>query len=178
VWLFFAATSPSQTAEALRGASLWPSSRSAAFIQTDISGGTCPELWSDWPEVQERALARGTVMVWNLSSSIGNLMRTLMYVLPVSKRGPLSLTSVSPLKRSNLKRPRTTGKYEWHHYLTGPLATCRAFSGATNHKSTKTTVKLPPKTKRDNRLRKRGFAGLSCRKLQTVCACVSFGSSP
>lgn len=48
------------------------------------STGECDALWGSWPEVQERAIADGTVMIWNMTTSVGNLMRTLMYILPVS----------------------------------------------------------------------------------------------
>ncbi len=54
----------------------------SAFLRS--STGECDALWGSWPEVQERAIADGTVMIWNMTTSVGNLMRTLMYILPVS----------------------------------------------------------------------------------------------
>ena len=81
-WIFCPAISPSHAVDGVRRSLLQPV-QSAAFVPTTGSDGKCPELWADWPVVQERALERGTVMVWNLSSSMGNLMRTLMYILPV-----------------------------------------------------------------------------------------------
>jgi len=52
-----------------------------AFVQA--SDAACSSEWAAWPEIHERAIAKGTYMVWNLSSSVGHLMRTLMYILPV-----------------------------------------------------------------------------------------------
>lgn len=46
--------------------------------------GMCDEQWSTWPAIQERAIENGTVMVWKMGTSIGNIMKTFMFVLPVS----------------------------------------------------------------------------------------------
>lgn len=70
--------------------------RDNAFLHTE---GACDVLWTSWPGVQERAIADGTVMVWDMKTSVGNLMRTLTFILPVSKPpGTLSL-STSSLER-------------------------------------------------------------------------------
>lgn len=58
--------------------------RENAFVRS--TEGACDPLWTSWPRVQERAIADGTVMVWNMHTSVGNLMRTLMFILPVRLR--------------------------------------------------------------------------------------------
>lgn len=45
--------------------------------------GMCNELWSTWPAIQERAIANGTVLIWKMGTSVGNIMKTFMFVLPV-----------------------------------------------------------------------------------------------
>lgn len=45
--------------------------------------GACDELWSTWPAMQDRAVANGTVLIWKMGTSIGNIMKTFMFVLPV-----------------------------------------------------------------------------------------------
>ena len=54
------------------------------FLQT--SEEACESEWSTWPEMQERAIENGTVLVWNMGSSVGHYIRALIYVLPVSAR--------------------------------------------------------------------------------------------
>lgn len=44
---------------------------------------TCDDVWLSWPAMQERAIARGTVLVFNLHDSVGNLFRTLNLVMQV-----------------------------------------------------------------------------------------------
>ncbi|CAN0074509.1 unnamed protein product, partial [Ectocarpus sp. 13 AM-2016] len=56
--------------------------RADAFVR-NADNYLCDEYWTSWPAVQERAIADGTVMVWHMGTSVGNLMRTLMYILPV-----------------------------------------------------------------------------------------------
>ena len=49
------------------------------------SAETCESTWSNWPEMQDRAIDNGTVLLWNLvlCASVGHFMRTLVYILPV-----------------------------------------------------------------------------------------------
>ena len=44
---------------------------------------TCDGFWLAWPAVQERAIARGTVVVFDLNDSVGNLFRTLALLMQV-----------------------------------------------------------------------------------------------
>lgn len=61
--------------------------REDSFVRTaDV--GMCNELWSTWPAVQERAIENGTVMIWKMGTSIGNIMKTFMFVLPVRSLVP------------------------------------------------------------------------------------------
>ncbi|CAM9863238.1 unnamed protein product [Scytosiphon promiscuus] len=52
----------------------------SAFMATE---GTCDALWASWPQVNERAIADGTVMIWRIKTSVGNMMRALTYILPL-----------------------------------------------------------------------------------------------
>ena len=54
------------------------------FVQTSDEACSKSTTWSTWPQAQERAIENGTVLVWNVVSSIGHFMRTLVYILPVS----------------------------------------------------------------------------------------------
>ncbi|CAM9707616.1 unnamed protein product [Ectocarpus sp. 8 AP-2014] len=58
--------------------------RADAFVR-NADKNLCDEYWTSWPAVQERAIADGTVMVWHMGTSVGNLMRTLMYILPLAR---------------------------------------------------------------------------------------------
>ena len=44
---------------------------------------TCDDFWLAWPAVQERAIARGTVVVFDLNDSVGNLFRALALLMQV-----------------------------------------------------------------------------------------------
>ena len=47
---------------------------------------TCDDFWLAWPAVQERAIARGTVVVFDLNDSVGNLFRSLALLMQVRSR--------------------------------------------------------------------------------------------
>lgn len=59
-----------------------PTPRDGAFLHAE---GACDDLWTSWPQIHKRAIADGTVMVWDMKTSVGNLMRTLTLILPVRK---------------------------------------------------------------------------------------------
>ncbi|CAM9133912.1 unnamed protein product [Scytosiphon promiscuus] len=59
-----------------------PPPRDNAFLPME---GACDPLWTSWPQMQERAIADGTVMVWDMKTSVGNLMRTLTSILPLAR---------------------------------------------------------------------------------------------
>ena len=44
---------------------------------------TCNVFWLSWPAMQERAIARGTVVVFDMHDSVGNLFRTLNLLIQV-----------------------------------------------------------------------------------------------
>lgn len=44
---------------------------------------TCNDFWLAWPAMQDRAIARGTVVVFDLNDSVGNLFRTLALLMQV-----------------------------------------------------------------------------------------------
>ena len=44
---------------------------------------TCNDFWLSWPAMQERAIARGTVVVFDMHDSVGNLFRTLNLLIQV-----------------------------------------------------------------------------------------------
>ncbi|CAN0105416.1 unnamed protein product, partial [Scytosiphon promiscuus] len=50
------------------------------FLHTE---GACDARWTSWPQMQERAIANGTVIIWHIQASVGNMMRTLTYILPL-----------------------------------------------------------------------------------------------
>lgn len=61
--------------------------REDSFVRmADI--GMCDKLWSGWPAIQEAAIEGGTVMIWKMGTSIGNIMKTFMFVLPVRPFDP------------------------------------------------------------------------------------------
>ena len=64
------------------------------FVQTSDEACSKSTTWSTWPQAQERAIENGTVLVWNVVSSIGHFMRTLVYILPVSD-GQRQVCSIS-----------------------------------------------------------------------------------
>ena len=43
----------------------------------------CDEFWLSWPGVQERAIADGTVLVFDVFSSVGNLFIALEHAMKV-----------------------------------------------------------------------------------------------
>lgn len=51
------------------------------FVRT--SDEACESTWSTWPEMQERAIQAGTVLIWNFGTSIGHFFKTLIYILQV-----------------------------------------------------------------------------------------------
>ncbi|CAM9663168.1 unnamed protein product [Ectocarpus fasciculatus] len=67
-----------------RGQELSIEPRADAIVR-NADNYLCDEYWTSWPAVQERAIADGTVMVWHMGTSVGNLMRTLMYIIPVAR---------------------------------------------------------------------------------------------
>ncbi|CAN0223206.1 unnamed protein product, partial [Scytosiphon promiscuus] len=69
-------------ADLRRATPFMPPPRESTFLPTE---GSCDALWTSWPQVQERAIADGTVMVWSMKKSVGNVMRTLTFILPLAR---------------------------------------------------------------------------------------------
>ena len=44
---------------------------------------TCDDFWLSWPAMQERAIAQGTVVVFNVFASVGNLFLALDLLMQV-----------------------------------------------------------------------------------------------
>lgn len=61
-------------------------SQESLFISNGVD--TCKEIWSSWPEIQERSLANGNVFVLKLFASVGNLFLTLNHLISVSHGHP------------------------------------------------------------------------------------------
>lgn len=58
---------------------------SRAFVRTSDDEACKSTTWSTLPEMQERAIENGTVLIWNLGQSVGHFIRALIYILPVSE---------------------------------------------------------------------------------------------
>lgn len=52
------------------------------FVRTSVE--TCQSTWTTWPTIHDKAIENGTVLIWNVGTSIGHFMKTLVYILPVS----------------------------------------------------------------------------------------------
>lgn len=46
----------------------------------------CNSLWLSWPAMQERAIAAGTVLVFNVSTSVGNLFLIFGIMIKVTTK--------------------------------------------------------------------------------------------
>ncbi|CAM9203762.1 unnamed protein product [Ectocarpus sp. 13 AM-2016] len=57
--------------------------RTDRFVPT--TEDDCDTVWTSWPEVQEAAIARGTVLVFDIFPSVGNLFITLRSVIKTAR---------------------------------------------------------------------------------------------
>lgn len=55
-----------------------------AFIR--VTGEECNHIWTSWPAIQEASLARGTILVFDVFPSVGNLFIILHLVVKVRMR--------------------------------------------------------------------------------------------
>lgn len=56
--------------------------RTDRFVHT--TEDDCDPMWTSWPAVQEAAIASGTVLVFDIFSSVGNLFITLHCIIKVT----------------------------------------------------------------------------------------------
>lgn len=78
--------------------------------------GMCDKSWSRWPAIQETAIENGTVMIWKMGTSIGNIMKTFMFVLPVSFSMPaVGLLTCYQTHQKSLRMTRCAARFSRAH---------------------------------------------------------------
>ncbi len=48
-----------------------------------LGSGNCKELWTSWPEQHNAAIENGTILLFRVFSSVGNLFITLRHLMKV-----------------------------------------------------------------------------------------------
>lgn len=65
-----------------------PSERGNSLVYAP--NATCDDFWRSWPAVNEKAIADGTVLVFDVFNSVGNLFVTFDAMIKVDSRGSAS----------------------------------------------------------------------------------------